>query len=100
AALDPAGDLGLGDRRFGGSPEDESDEGEPDAADDIAEVDEEVAQAGEDQEEPEPLAQGGGEPRARVAAAGAPPGDRARDAAAVERERRDQVEDQDQQVDA
>ena len=36
---------------------------------------------------------------ARVAVAGAPPGDRARDPAAVERERRDQVEDQHEQVD-
>src|SRR4051794_5792952 len=98
--LDPAGHLGLGDCALGGAAQDEADEREPDAAEKVALVRHEVAEAGEDQEQAEPLAERRGEPGPGGATAGPPPGDRAGDAAAVERERGDQVEDQDQQVDA
>ena len=48
----------------------------------------------------EAAAEGGGEAGGAVAVAGQPPGDRARDPAAVEREGGDQVEDQHEDVDA
>ena len=66
-----------------------------------------ISVAGEQDQQPdrdeqvgEALAERRREARRPVAVAGHPPGDRPRDPAAVEREGRDQVEDQDEQVDA
>ena len=94
---DPAGDRRLGGRRPGGAVDDEADQGEPDAAEDVAIEGEQ--EAGADEEVAEDAAEVGGEAGGGGAVAGAPPGDRPGDPAAVHREGRQQVEDEDEEVD-
>ena len=65
---------------------------EPEAVDEVAAGREEDADA--DQQVGEALAEPAGDPRRAVAVAGDPPDERARDPAAVERERGDEVEDE------
>ena len=96
--LDPAGELGLKHGAAGRLPEDEADQPQPDPADHVALDEQQNADA--DEQIGEALAEAGGGARCAVAVPGHPPGDRPRDPPAVQREGGDQVEDEDQQVDA
>ncbi len=76
---------------------DEADQGQPDAAEDVAVEDQQ--QAGADEEVGEDAAEVGGEAGRRGAVPRPPPGDRPHDPAAVHREGGQQVEDEDEEVD-
>jgi hypothetical protein len=96
-ALDPLGDLAGDDRAAGGLTEEDAQEGEPDAVDGVAvEAD---PDAEPDQCVAEQLADPTRHPGGAVAITRHLPRDRPSDAAAVEREGGDQVEDEEDAVD-
>ena len=97
--LDPARELGLDRVAARRLAEDEADQREPDAGDRVA-ADRRATTPRRDEQVGEAAAERGREAGRPGAVAGEPPGDRARDPPAVEREGGDQVEDEDEDVDA
>ena len=94
-ALEALGEGGLGDRGARRRAEQPAEHDRPQAADGVAVGDEHV-DAVADQQRREALAEVGRRARRAAAVAGHLPGDRAGDPAAVERERRDEVEHEQQ----
>ena len=98
--VDVAGHPGLDRGAAGGAVDHHPDQRQPDAAEGAEDrVGQRHVDAGGDEEVAEDAAEVGGELGRRVAVPGHLPGDRAGDPAAVHREGRQQVEDQQQQVD-